>query len=533
MSRTGLNDKSRNDFHWKRTNLTPISTQTFPMRRIIAHRPRHLALALLGSLMLSGPLRAANLPDLGDASEATLTRQAERTLGEQTMRSLQASGALLDDPEVNAYLDSLGRRLLQADPSLAGQPFDFFAVESSELNAFALPGGHVGVHTGLILATQSESELASVMAHEIAHVTQHHIARQIAGQSGAQLASMAALGAAILAAATGNGQVAMAAVTGATAANLQSQINYTREHESEADRIGFQLLTGAGFDPRAMASFFDRLQKATRLVDGNVPSYLRTHPLTHERIAEAEDRAFNLSYKQVRDSDEYHFVRALLRSYEGEPREAVALLDKALAEGRTQNARATRYGLTAALLRAGDFKRADKELAVVERGGPHPMVEALAGQILLQSGRLPEARKRYESALQRFPDHLQLVYDYPRTLIRLHDEAAAARFTESRLLARPQDPTLHRLAAEAFAALGQQTRSHVHQGEFEAARGNTQAAIEQYRIALRSADGSERDLTIADARLRELQAQQRELRKDGRDGGKDPSGGRLHSFTPR
>ena len=115
---------------------------------------------------------------------------------------------------------------------------------------------------------------------------------------------------AILAAATGNGQVAMAAVTGATAANLQSQINYTREHESEADRIGFQLLTGAGFDPRAMASFFDRLQKATRLVDGNVPSYLRTHPLTHERIAEAEDRAFNLSYKQVRDSDEYHFVRA-------------------------------------------------------------------------------------------------------------------------------------------------------------------------------------------------------------------------------
>ena len=150
-----------------------------------------------------------------------------------------------------------------------------------------------------------------------------------------------------------------------------------------------------------MASFFDRLQKATRLVDGNVPSYLRTHPLTHERIAEAEDRAFNLSYKQVRDSDEYHFVRALLRSYEGEPREAVALLDKALAEGRTQNARATRYGLTAALLRAGDFKRADRELAVVERGGPHPMVEALAGQILLQSGRLPEARKRYESALQR------------------------------------------------------------------------------------------------------------------------------------
>ena len=183
--------------------------------------PRRLHRSLLAAaLALSGLVQAASLPELGDASEAALPHARERALGEETMKSLRSAGGALDDPEIDAYLDSLGRRLLQADPSLAGQPFDFFAVESSELNAFALPGGHVGVHTGLILATQSESELASVMAHEIAHVTQHHIARQIAGQSGAQLASMAALGAAILAAATGNGQVAMAAVTAAMKAAL-------------------------------------------------------------------------------------------------------------------------------------------------------------------------------------------------------------------------------------------------------------------------------------------------------------------------
>lgn len=473
--------------------------------------PRRLHRSLLAAaLALSGLVQAASLPELGDASEAALPHARERALGEETMKSLRSAGAALDDPEIDAYLDSLGRRLLQADPSLAGQPFRFFAVDSAELNAFALPGGYVGVNTGLILATQSESELASVLAHEISHVGQHHIARQLAAQSGAQVMSLAALAAAIVAAGTGNGQAAMAAVTGATAAQAQSQINYTREHEQEADRLGFRLLVDAGFDPRAMAAFFERLQRATRLADsGATPAWLRTHPLTHERVAEAEDRAFARPYRQVTDSPEYHLARALVRSYAGTPHEAVARFAGELADGRYRDRNATRYGLAAAQLRAGDYAAAGASIAQLERDGlRHPMLEALAGQVLMQSGQLDAAQSRYDAALRRYPDYLQLLYDYPRLRLKRGDAAGAARFAEAALERHPADRALHQSAAEAWAALGNPFKSHYHQGELYALDGNPRAAEEQLELALKAvrdtATFDSPDYQLAEARLKTL-----------------------------
>jgi predicted Zn-dependent protease len=479
--------------------------------------PALLACSL--TLGLASSRAALNLPDLGDASEAVISRNAEQTLGTQTMNNLRGSGTLLDDPEVNAYLNQLGHKLLQADPSQSGQSFSFFAVGSRELNAFALPGGYVGVNSGLILATQNESELASVLAHEISHVTQHHIARQIAAQTSNQMATMAALLGALVAAGTGNGQVAMAAITGATAAQLQSQINYTREHEQEADRVGFQLLSDAGFDPRAMASFFERLQKSTRLVEGNVPSYMRTHPLTQTRIAEAQDLAFSKPYRQIKDSQEYHLVRALLRSYDGTPQEAVSRMSKELAEGRYPDRAAARYGLAAARLRAQDFAQARKDLDALEKDGfQHPMYEALLCQVLMQSGQLPTARSRYEEALKRYPNHLQLVYDYPRLLMQMGDKARAARFAEARLLDYPHDATLHQTAAEAWAGAGQMFKSHYHQGEYYAALGRLKEADEQFTIASRSPDGDTHDLLILDPRMKAIKEQLREQRRNNREG---------------
>jgi len=202
------------------------------------------------------------------------------------------------------------------------------------------------------------------------------------------------------------------------AAQAQSQINYTREHEREADRIGFTLLAQAGFDSHAMAGFFERLQQAVRGQEGSTPSYLRSHPLTQERVAEAQDRDAEVPYRQVADSPDFHFVRALLRSYDGRPEEAVSDFSSRLAEKRHQHRAATRYGLAAALLRAKDFARAQQEIDSLDRDGvQHPMIEAMAGQILLQAGQRQAALRRYEKALARYPQHLQLVHDYPRTLL--------------------------------------------------------------------------------------------------------------------
>lgn len=485
---------------------------------------RRKGAALAALFLLSGPLslpaRAySDLPDLGEAADSALTPQGERALGLQVMRQLRASGGYLEDPEVNGYLTSLGQRLVAGIPN-SHPDFTFFAVGSPEINAFALPGGFVGVNTGLILSTQSESELASVLAHEISHVTQRHIARQLASASGSQALSMAALLAALLVGRAGGGQAASAAVMATTAAQAQSQINYTREHEREADRIGFSLLDKAGFDSRSMAIFFGRLQVATRTMESDMPSYLRSHPMTQERISDAQAREAAAPYRQVPDSADYQYVRALLHSYEGQPEEAVKKFSFLLQEKRYQSRDATRYGLAASLLRAKSFAKALKEIQALDRdGAQHPMIDAMAGQILQQAGQRKEAINRYERALNRYPQHLQLVYDYPKVLVMEHREADAARFVESRLQERPNDATLHQTAAEAYAALGRPFLYHRHLGEYQLALGDNSAALEQFDLAVRSGDGSRYEIQAVESRMQSLRDSQREA-------GRGQSGGR-------
>lgn len=484
------------------------------------HRLRAGLAALLVALL---PVQATaldtSLPELGDSSASALGPLAERTIGQQVMRQLRASGSYLDDPEVNGYLESLGHRLVSGDPDASGD-FQFFAVNSPEINAFALPGGYVGVNTGLILLTENESELASVLAHETSHVTQHHIARQMEAQSTANLAMLAGMAAAILAGASGHGDAAQAAAIGSSAGAIQSQLNYTRDFEREADRIGFQRLTKAGFDPRAMASFFLRLQQATRIMDNKTPGYLRTHPLTSERIAEAQDRAFSSPYKQVPDSVDYLLVRALLRSYDGTTEDAMAILNKQIGSSRPEVRNAARYGIAATQLRAGKLADAQAQVQAMDKADfHHPMVEGLAGQILLQSGQYAAAKTRYEAALARYPDHLQLVYDYPRDLIKAREYAAAASFCERQLARRRSDWTLHEIAAEAYAGTGRQTLSHYHLGEAYALQGNTREAVQQMEIATRAQDSGEQAQTLVESRLVALRKQQRDEKRD-----KDSSG---------
>src|SRR5450631_584742 len=351
---------------------------------ILPHARRAISLVLAAALALA-PMGVVpqTLPELGDPSGADMSFAQERRLGESVVRDLRSQGAYLDDPEVNGYLNELGNRLVTAIP---GAPFDFlfFAVNDATINAFALPGGYVGVNTGLILLTQNESELAAVLAHEISHVTQHHIARSVSKQKDAMLATLAALAAAVVASrssSSNSGQMTQAAIASAQGIAIQMQINFTRQNEQEADRIGFQRLDAAGFDVTGMATLMERLQRSTRFVEGNAPSYLRDHPVTYERIADAQARAHDKAFRQVKDSLDFNMVRALVRSYQGTPREAILFFEDALAEKRYNEPIAARYGLVAALLRAEDFKRAKVELAILEKSAPpHPMIDAMAGQ---------------------------------------------------------------------------------------------------------------------------------------------------------
>ena len=496
----------------------------------VTRTPRRSLTAMVAWIAVSlavTPLSFAqqNLPELGDPSATFLSGVQERKLGESVMRQIRGSGGYLNDPEVNGYLNELGNRLVTAIP---GAPFDFefFAMADPSVNAFALPGGFVGVNTGLILLTQSESELASVLGHEITHVTQHHIARGIGNQRDALLMALGAIAAAVLASrskSSSSGDMTQGAIAAAQGLAIQGQINFTREIEYEADRLGFERTYAAGFDPNAMAGFFERLQKASVWFEGYSPSYFHDHPETYQRIAEAQARAYAKPFRQIPDSLDFQMVRALLKSYEGTPRDAVLFFKDAIAERKFNNEVAAHYGLVAALLRAQDFKGAQAELAELEKSAPpHPMIEGVAGQVLTQSGQLKAAIARYQTALVRYPRKMQLVYDYPDALLKDNQAAKAAGFVSEQLQRFPSDGPLHQLAARTYAALGKQLLQHQHQAEFYAWQGNLKAAVMQLELAIKAGDGDFYQISVAESRLRavrqELADQEKNAAGHGRTG---------------
>jgi predicted Zn-dependent protease len=286
---------------------------------------------------------------------------------------------------------------------------------------------------------------------------------------------------------------------------MQSQLNYTRENEFEADRIGFQRLDAAGFDDSGMAALMQRLQKQSRFSESNTPSYLRTHPITYERIAEAQARAQGHPYRQVASSLDFHLVRALLRSYQGDAKETVAFFDDSLAEHKYNNEIAAHYGLVASLLRQKDYVRAKKELATLEKMTPeHPMIDAMAGHVMLDSGDLQGAIKRFETGVSRYPNKMQLVYDYPEALLQAGRNADAAQFVERQIARFPDDGPLQLLAARAYAAQNKQMLAHRHQGEYYAWQGNLKGAIEQFEIASKQKDGDFYQASVVDTRLKAL-----------------------------
>jgi predicted Zn-dependent protease len=450
------------------------------------------------------PAVAQDLPDLGDVSEATLSIAQERGIGYQVMRRIRSDPSYLDDPEVIDYLNNIGYRLVGASPD-ARSTFFFFALRDNSVNAFALPGGFIGVHTGLLLTAQSESELASVLSHEIAHVTQRHIARMVAQQQRAGMASLAAIAIAILAARS-NPQAAAGAIAAAQAQQINSALAFTRDNEREADRVGVQILQKAGFDAHAMPVFLDRLQRATRVYETGAPTYLRTHPITYERIADIQNRTADVPYRQVPDSLDFWLVRAKLRAGQGDARDAVTFYEQQIADRKFSNEIAAHYGLTLALMRAERLDRASRALATLKQlAPPHPMIALLEAQLQLARKDTPAAFRTLTEAAQAFPGHRALAYQYAEALIGAGQPVEAIAVLDRQLLKDQNDGRLYELQARAYDAQGKAMMKHRSLAEAYLAGGNLLAAIDQLQLALTNSDGDFYNTSSVEARLRELQ----------------------------
>ncbi|HQX08310.1 MAG TPA: M48 family metalloprotease, partial [Zoogloea sp.] len=349
-----------------------------------------------------------SLPDLGDSASADLSPVAEQKIGMQIMRDIRwHDPAFLRDAEVEDYLSTLGHRLVSAGAG-AGLSFEFFGVSDPSLNAFAMPGGKIGVHTGLILAAQAESELAGVLSHEIAHVTQRHIARMVGQQGRSGMLMLASLLVAVLAAKS-SAQVSQAAIMAGQAAGISSQLAYSRDFENEADRLGVQNLSAAGFDVRGMASFFERLQKNSRLYENSAPAYLRTHPLTSDRITEMEGRVMQMPYRQVPDSLDFQLVRAKLRVGAQASREMLDELEAAARRGTAPAA--THYGLVRAYLGARRIADAEREMVALRKLDlSSAMIEGLEADLRLARGEPALAAQLFREGRGRYPQSRRLLY---------------------------------------------------------------------------------------------------------------------------
>jgi len=461
---------------------------------------------------------AQTLPDLGDGAGGILPPVVERKIGESIVREIRVRDpTYLDDPEVADYLNELGARLSAAVPG-GRQDFEFIVLRDSTINAFALPGGFIGTHTGLLLASESESEVASVLAHEMAHGSQRHIARMLGAQQQVQLPVMIAMAAALLLGRS-RPDLAQAAAMAAQGVVVQAQLSYSRDYEREADRIGFQTLSGAGFDTHAMESFFEKMQRYTRIIDdGTLPGYLRTHPVTTERIADAQARAANQPYRQHVDSIEYHLVRAKLRAEMGEARDAVTHFSAAVRDRRFASEQAANYGLVVALLRANQPLEAAAELQRLRASGlTSPMLVSLTARVRQANGDATGALAALREGTARWPHRRALGYAYATLLGELGRHGEALVHVEGQLRLYPRDPTLHELRAKTYAALGRRLQQHQAQAEVYVLRGSLPAAIEQLQLAEAAGDGNFYELSAVDARLKELRAEHardvKELRK--------------------
>jgi predicted Zn-dependent protease len=456
-------------------------------------------LILLGILSLS--CRAEGLPNLGDVSQAEISPQQERQIGEQSMFEIRADKQYLDDAEVNDYLNQIGYQLA-ANSSEPGLGFEFFAIDDNAINAFSLPGGFIGVNTGLIRITQSESELASVLAHEIAHATQHHVIRMITGQKIDTLASMVAIAVAILAARS-NPDAAQAAILGAEGGSIQRQLNFSRANEQEADRIGLETLQKSGFDPHAMPVFLERLQKATRLLEGGTPSYFRTHPVTSERVADIANRVQQIPYHLVADSLSFQLVRAKLQAVQKPSKEAINFFTDALGSQKYGNPIAQRYGLAMSLLRVGYSARAEKEFAPLRNDAVvNPMLATLDGKIR-QANKDKNLIEFYRTAMQNFPQSRALSYDYVELLLQAKRYAEALKLLNEQIISHPSDPRLYELQARSYAALERLPEEHHALAYTYALRGNLHGAIEQLELA-KSSGSDYYELSTIESELKEF-----------------------------
>ncbi|MEO9493506.1 tetratricopeptide repeat protein [Vibrio splendidus] len=473
-------------------------------------RARSIACLCIAATLSTPTLANTNgleLPDIGTAAGGTLTIDQELIYGDAYMRIIRSSQPIVNDPVLNQYIDTLGHRLV-ANANDVKTPFQFFMIRDRNINAFAFFGGYVALHSGLFLHAQSESELASVLAHEIAHVTQRHLARSMEDQARRSPATIAALAASVLLAIAAP-EAGIAALTATTAGNMQSQINYTRSNEKEADRFGINTLAKAGFDVNAMPRFFGRLADEYRYAS-TPPPMLLTHPLPEDRITDSRARARSYPPLKLAPSLDYHLARArIVARYAGINNDAALdWFERKLKKAPKALVPSLEYGQALVYLDSKKLDKAEPILTKLINSDPTNLfyLDAIADLHIEQ--KKPEiAIKELESALVRQPNNPVLTINYANALIENEDLQEAVRVLQRYTHDNPNDTNGWHLLSKVNTSLGNSDEELAARAEILALQANWNKAIQYYTQASQIAELGSLKQARYDARIDQLMIQ--------------------------
>jgi len=482
------------------------------------------ALLLAASLTLPLPPSTARaqpvgLPSMGAASSYDLSPALEALLGRAIMAQGQRDPSYIDDPDVTQYLNAMGAKLAAHAPEHQ-QHVRVFGVRDAQINAFALPGGYVGINSGLVVQSESESELASVTAHEIGHVVQRHIARGMTQQSQSGNIMMASIVGALLAALAGSSDLAMGVAAFGQASAIDQQLGFSRHAEREADRVGFDMLTRAGYDPRGMVRMFSRLMTTSRLNEGLLQAYHSTHPPSIQRLSDIENRVARAAPMEHRDSEDFWYVRAKLRVLQARDSQAQRRAIEALQQEAQQHSGAAQaaawYGLALAALQRGDVAQASSAWQqALQIHGESRYLAQIGITLAQHSQGATAALLLSEQAWQRWPDHMGVAFARAQAMRDAGRHAQAAAFLQDCIAQWPDEPRFYEWQAQSLARSNNPVAARRAMAAYYEKIGALPAAVEQLRQARALSDDFYTQSEI-DSRIRALRQRletERELLK--------------------
>lgn len=445
------------------------------------------------------------LPDLGNEGASLISNQHEYDLGRTWLMQFRRQAPIVNDPLLTDYLEHLLYKLA-ANSELVDRRLDLVVVDNPTMNAFAVPGGVVGVHNGLFKFAENEDQLSSVLAHELAHLSQRHFARRVEQQQAAYLPTMAGLLAGLVLAATAGGGAGIAAITATQAAALQSQLNYSRQNEQEADRIGMLTMVKTGMSPDAVGDMFEQMLSGSRYSRGNVPEFLLTHPVTTSRIADARGRAANLPPMKLNDNFDYHLMQTRVKLHFTTNNTAAITEFRSRLKNPKLDKDISLYGLALALSRDGQFNEADESFNYLRQKNPSN-IAYIVGQAELwtDAGYVDKAKELLRKQLRYNPDNHPLSMAYIETLRRQGEFDQAESLLTEHITSRKTDPQLWYQLAEIRGLKGNIIGLHEARAEYYMLNGAANMATEQLGYGLNLAKNDKIASQRMQQRIREIQ----------------------------